>query len=158
MQIRKYLLIILCFISFSFSTDKECRNFDYGVSPENVKANETAAFVKEEVLLHNLKALTFAEYKPEANYLCTYIFHCNKLNGVKIKKMSTTGDNSLLNAMSNYSEALAKYNANCEFKIKEKIADKGLKSFHTTSHNSKIYVMIVEENHDFFLVESIFKK
>jgi hypothetical protein len=156
----KYLYLVLMSLTiFSFTTEeKECRNFNFGARLQTVKSNETANFIKEEVLLHNLKSLTFVEHKPEASYLYTYTFHSETLTGLKIKNMSSEGDNSFINADNNYKKAKNKYSLNCELKINEIAGDKGLKSFQVTSPKSKIYVMIVQENQDFYLVENILKK
>jgi hypothetical protein len=156
----KYLyLLLLSFVVFSFTAEeKDCRHFNFGSSLQTVKSKETANFLKEEVLLHNLKALTFVEHKLDASYLYTYTFHCETLTGLKIKNMSIQGDNSFVNADENYRKAKNKYSLSCEVKIKETVGDKGLKSFQVTSPKRKIYVMMVQENHDFFLVEKIFKK
>lgn len=155
----KYLVILLSFTAFSFvSNNKDCRNSSFGDSPEAVRANETASFVKEEMLLHNLKGLSFTETKGDAIYLYTYTFHLGKLNGLKIKKMSRSGDNTYLYAYGNYVEALSKYSSNCDIKIKERHQNEGLRSFHTISSRSKIYVMMQKELQDIYLVENIFKK
>jgi hypothetical protein len=156
----KYLyLILMSFPIFSFTTEeKDCRHFNFGSSLQTVKSKETANFLNEEILLHNLKALTFVEHKAEASYMYTYTFHCEMLTSLKIKNMSTEGDNSFLNADENYRKAKDRYSLSCEVKIKETVGDKGLKSFQVTSPKRKIYVMMVQENQDFYLVEKFFRK
>lgn len=158
----KYSIIFLSLIIFSFTskvTENDCRNFNYGVSSEFVKANEQGEFVREEMLSHDLKGLTYVEFNPTSTILYTYTFHFDKLNGLKIKKLSPNGDNSYLNAYNNYKETLSKYITDCEgYRIKESVDGKGLKSFHISNSKSKIYVMMEQDNQDYFLVENIFKK
>lgn len=155
----KYFLILLSFTALSFTNSTpDCRNSRFGDSPSEVRRSESAQFVKEELLLHNLKGLTFTEITNDAIILYTYTFHLEKLNGLKIKKVSRKGDNSYLNAYSNYVEALSRYRSNCDIRIKEKIEEEGLRSFKATSNRTKVYVMMQKESQDIFLVENIFKK
>lgn len=157
----KYLLILLTFFAFSFTTNIEtydCRRFNFGVTPELVKATEDLQLIREENLNHNLTGLTYAEFLPNVTVLYTYTFHLGKLNGMKVKKVNPTGDNSYLYAYNNYKESLAKYSDECDVKIKESTGDMGLRSFHVTYGKKKVYVMMQRENQDIFLVENIFKK
>jgi hypothetical protein len=155
----KYFLALLTLLSLSFTNvNRDCRNFSFGDAIETVRANESLEFVKEEMLSHNLKGLTFVEFEAYAIVLYTYTFHFEKLNGLKVKKLARYGDNSYLNAYNNYKAALTRYSSDCEAHIKEKVEDKGLRSFHFTSNNKKVYVMMQEENDDYFMVENIFKK
>lgn len=155
----KYFLLLLSFSAFSFvSNHKDCRNSSFGDSPQAVRSAETAQFVNEEMLLHNLKGLTFSEIKDDGIYLYTYTFHLNKLNGLKIKRMDRNGENSYLTAYNSYLETLSRYKSDCNAHIKEKIEDEGLRSFRVTSTRTKAYVMMQRELQDIFLVENIFKK
>jgi len=160
-MIKKYFyfaIVVLITSSFTTEIEKECRNSSFGATIQTVKLNETAIFVKQENILHNLKSLTFVDYGVEANYIYTYTFHSEKLTGLQIKKTSISGDNSFMNAADDYNTVIDKYNLNCKIKIKEAVSDQGLKSFKLTSPKREIYVMVVRENQDFFLVEKIFKK
>ena len=156
----KYLFLVIPFLFFSWTKSFDCRNFNFGASPEMVLKGETATLISQENLAHNLKGISFAEFKDGANYIITYTFHHNLLNGLKIKKMSLTGDNTMLNALEDYKAAYARYNATCAtHKIVEK-TDKtnGLKGFEITYTNKKIFVNIVKESQDFFLTENVIKK
>jgi len=155
----KYLFALLTLVSFSFTNvSRDCRHFSFGDAIETVRATESLEFVKEEMLSHNLKGLTFVEFEDESIVLYTYTFHFEKLNGLKIKKVARYGDNSYLNAYNNYKEALTRYTSDCDAHIQESVEDKGLRSFHFTSNNKKVYVMMQEENEDYYMVENIFKK
>jgi hypothetical protein len=153
-----YYLTILSLTFFSFSPEKECRNSNFGANLQTVKLNETAEFIKEEFLLHNLKTLIFLEHKPGASYLYTYTFHAEKLTSLKIKKISISGDNSYMNADDNYKEVKNRYSLNCTIKLTEKVDNTGLKSFQLNSTKGKILVMVVQEDHDFYMVERISSK
>jgi hypothetical protein len=160
LAVMKYLYLVLMSLTiFSFTTEeKECRNFNFGASLQTVKSKETASLLKEEILLHNLKSLTFVEHQVEASYLYTYTFHSDHLTGLQIKNISVNGDNSYLNAYANYQRAKNKYNLNCEVKLKETVSDKGLVSFQINHNKSKIYAQIEKEDQDFYFVETILKK
>ncbi|MFL5728877.1 MAG: hypothetical protein ACJ75J_05245 [Cytophagaceae bacterium] len=122
-------------------------------------SRETAIFMKKEEVSHNLVGLTFVEHTSNANFLHTYTFHNGKLNGLKSKKLSTIGDNSYVNALSDFREAFARYNSNCSVKIKEKTdSQSGLKSFALEMKTKKIFVNMVHENSEYFLVESVLQK
>jgi hypothetical protein len=157
---KKIIFLSIPFFLLSFTNTFDCRNFNFGVSPETIIKGETAILLKEEVLAHNLKGVSFVETKEEANYILTYTFHLNKLNGLKIKKMSLTGDNTMMTAIEDYKAAFARYNATCgSTPIVEK-RDKvsGLKFFEIEQANKKIFVNVVNESEEFFLTENIIKK
>src|SRR5207248_1166513 len=99
------------------------------------------------------------EHGTNSNYLHTYTFHNGKLNGLKSKKLSIVGDNSMINALSDYRVAFLKYNSICGVKIKEKVEKEfGLKSFSLEMKNKKIFVKMIKESEEYFLVENILQK
>ena len=156
---RSLIIIFTAIIFLSFTKSTDCRNFNFGTSSEIVMKSETSIFMKKELLAHNLVSITFIELAPTANYLHIYTFHNNKLNGLKTKKFSLTGDNSMMNVMSDYREAYIKYTKDCNAIIKEETEKKfGLKSFSLEVKNKKVFVKMVRESQDYFLVESILQK
>jgi hypothetical protein len=158
MKIR-FILLFAIISCVSWTKSNDCRIFDFGSTPENVIKKETAIFLREENISHNLTGLTFVEHGPSSNYLFTYTFHNGKLNGLKSKKFSTIGDNSMLNALTDYRAAYSRYSANCGVKIKEKFDKEfGLKSFSLEMKNKKVFVNITKDSEEFFLVENIIQK
>jgi hypothetical protein len=158
---KKYLLLLLApTLFFSWINSFDCRTFNFGATPEMIIKGETAILLKEEVLAHNLKGVSFVENKDEANYILTYTFHLNKLNGLKIKKMSLTGDNTMIAALEDYKNAVSRYNATCASTPLVEKRDKitGLKFFEIEQSNKKIFVNIIKESEEFFLTENIIKK
>jgi hypothetical protein len=159
---KKYVITLLLpflFLSWTWTQPNDCRTFNFGATPEMILKGETAVFLSQEDLAHNLKGISFAEFKDGANYILTYTFHHGLLNGLKIKKMSLTGDNTFINALEDYKAVLNRYNATCGNRIVEKI-DKtnGLKAFEISYTNKKIFVNIVNESGDYFVTENIIKK
>jgi hypothetical protein len=155
-----YTILLSAILLLSWTNSNDCRNFNFGSSSEIVMKKETAIFMKRELLSHNLIGITFIEHGSDANYLHTYTFHSDRLNGLKTKKLSLIGDNSMMNALYDYRQALIKYSTNCcGAKIKEK-TDKefGLRSFSLEMKNKKIFVNLIQERGEYFLVESILKK
>jgi hypothetical protein len=161
---KKYFLLLIPVLLFSFTfswtQSFDCRTFNFGATPEMILKGESAVLLKEEVLAHNLKGISFVENKDEANYILTYTFHLNKLNGLKIKKMSLTGDNNMMTAMEDYKVAFARYNANCGTTPLVEKRDKvsGLKFFEIEQTNKRIFVNIIKESEEYFLTENIIKK
>jgi hypothetical protein len=151
------LVLVLC---ISWTNSSDCRIFNFGSTPEQVMDKETALFMKKENLSHNLIGLTFVEHGNVANYLHTYTFHNGKLNGLKSKKLSAVGDNSMINALNDYQSAYTRYkSSNCGVKIKEKIDNElGLKSFSLEITNKKIFVNMIIDSGEYFLVENILQK
>jgi hypothetical protein len=158
--ISMYMKTFLCLlIPFLLSSTKafDCRYFDFGATPEMILKGETATFISKENLAHNLKGISFVEHLDSASYMFTYTFHQDKLNGLKIKKISITGENTMINALADYKAAYTRYNALCGGKLVEK-TDNGLKAFTVEQTNKKIFVNITRESEDFFLTENIIKK
>jgi hypothetical protein len=153
-----FTLLFAAIIFVSWTNSNDCRIFDFGSSPESVMKMETAIFMKKESISHNLIGLTFVEHGNTSNYLYTYTFHNAKLNGLKIKKLSATGDNSLINVLSDYRAAYSRYNANCGVKIKEKAKEFGLKSFSVDMNNKKVFVNMIKDSEEYYLVENIIQK
>jgi hypothetical protein len=160
---KKYILLLIIpvmFVSWTWTQPADCRTFNFGATPEMILKGETAVYLNQEDLAHNLKGISFAEFKDGANYVLTYTFHHNLLNGLKIKKMSLTGDNTFINAMEDYKAAHARYSAgDCGKRIVDK-TDKtnGLKAFEISFTNKKVFVNIINESGDYFLTENIIKK
>ena len=151
-----FTILFAAIIFVSWTNSEDCRIFSFGSSPESVMNNETAIFMRKELISHNLVGLTFVEHGATSNYVFTYTFHNGKLNGLKSKKLSNIGDNSMINVLNDYRACFAKYNSNCGAKIKEK-TDKefGLKSFSVEMKNKKIFVNMVKDCEEYFLVENI---
>ena len=155
------LFAVLVLASFTTS-ESDCRNFSWGTPEAEIMKGETANYIGESELIHNLKGLTFLDYQTDGIYFHTYIFHNGGLYGLKTKKASLTGNDTKLNAVKEYDEYLKKYQSSC---IKGQLTEskdhsigENLDCFSVSYPNKTVFVNIQKESTEYFLMETTMQK
>ncbi|MFN3404682.1 MAG: hypothetical protein ACK40G_11340 [Cytophagaceae bacterium] len=154
----KTVVIFFLTLFFYNANCQDFRNVNWGDSPDEVKRKESAGLLKETPnSAKGVENLTYVEFtQSDLYYTYTYVFHENKLIGVRIKT-AFLNENSKFKAMNSYTEIYGAYQAKYENVKEEKKSNDEFKSFNVTLKDKKIYVGVKKENNEFFLTESIFK-